>query len=247
MSNYRIDLIKMLRMIELYTATNPNVRQGGCIDSRKYLVEYFEKHPELGNPRDQDPEEHLELLASDPEIPINFRDGLLEFLERTDYMRVIFGTQNIEDAGEWRVHHWDFNDDDKFVVKEGFTNQQECQEYIKQIVEDGVVWNNDIFILRNLKMNNPKFQMEHEIIDVIESTNYGNWEDDKLYTLQNASMSYTKENVLGKDLEAEIPKALLKQKQHYYYKFAMYKRLKLINDPPWGNWWENVEFQVENI
>ena len=247
MSSYRIDLIRMLRMIELYTHTNPNVRNGGCRVARDYLVEYFEKHPELGNPRDQDPEAHLELLASDPEIPVNFRDDLLEFLERTDYMKIIFGKNNVEDSGEWRVLHWDLNIDDKSIVKEGFTNQQECEEYIKQTVEDAIIWDDRISILRKHKMNSPVFGQEHKVIDVTESIEYNKWQDDETYTVKNLSETFIKENVLGKDLDNEIPKALLKEKQQEYGQFSIYKRLKLVNDPPWGNWWENVEFQVENI
>ena len=162
-------------------------------------------------------------------------------------MKIIFGKNNVEDSGEWRVLHWDLNIDDKSIVKEGFTNQQECEEYIKQTVEDEIIWNDRIFILKKYKMNSPVFRQEHKIIDVTESIEYNKWQDDETYTVKNLSETFIKENVLGKDLDNEIPKALLKEKQQEYGQFSIYKRLKLVNDPPWGNWWENVEFQVENI
>lgn len=238
-------------MIELFSVTVPDaeVQGDGCVESRKFLVEYFKNHPELGDPRSQDPEQHLHLLHTDHSIPQFWRQGMLGYLSNVQYLRLIFGKENIEDAGEYIVNHPGMTaETDDTVISRNFTSLDDCYTYIKETVDD-YISNRQIVWIQTKEERVNELGLMSRIFPKGISTITHSVETvvpEKTYKVYNRSNTY-KENVSGNNVEQSVSDATTSEVNYLRSTFQIRKRLKPLGDNVWGDWWETAKFDPQAI
>lgn len=218
----------------------PGGSKENCDESKEFVKKYAEQNNI--SLQDVDPRDHLHRLMDTKNIPLQYIDRAQLYLSMPRALIAAVGRQGVEDTGEWRVNHWDNNDNNEVVVN--FSCKEDCVAYVNEQLEKdysklnwGLLYS--ISYLEE-RIVDPGTERKAKVTTYISKDEVFQFAENFKFDVKSKNGYVNEKGVLRDNVPALVEKAIKMEKDELIKEFTIYKRLRPKGHETWGNWWKQV-------